>query len=223
MANTRVHPRPQAGDKFGQLEVICEAESLRCERTKRTRKRWLCRCQCGTEKAVAEEKLLSGHTKSCGCNPWKALISSQATEYASWQHMLRRCYNPNDTQYRDYGERGITVCDRWRFGEDGKRPFLCFYDDMGPKPTPDHSIDRWPDNDAGYSPDNCRWATRSEQQSNRRNSQLLTFEGRTMTAQAWAKENGMWSATLMGRLNLGWPMEKALKTPIRFQKRRIVE
>ncbi len=84
-------------------------------------------------------------------------------EYNSWRGMIARCYNTNAKGYRRYGGRGIVVCDRWRYGEEGLTAYQCFLADMGRRPTPKHSIDRFPDNDGPYNPDNTRWATMPEQ------------------------------------------------------------
>jgi hypothetical protein len=81
--------------------------------------------------------------------------------------MIQRCYNPNNNKYEGYGGRGITVCNRWRFGENGKTPFECFLEDMGERPSPEYSIDR-KNNSGNYEPSNCRWATRKQQQTNKR-------------------------------------------------------
>ena len=86
---------------------------------------------------------------------------SNSVEYRTWQHMKQRCYDKNYTNYADWGGRGIRVCDQW------KNSFLTFYKDMGKKPTPEHTLDRI-DNDGNYAPDNCRWATRSQQLLNQR-------------------------------------------------------
>jgi len=137
-------------------------------------KRWVCLCDCGTTKVVLGDKLKSGNTKSCGC--LQAEVRAKLVQTAdeerrtytknSYTAMIGRCTNPSYPGYIKYGARGVTVCDRWRFGENGKTGWLCFFEDMGPKPT-GHSIDRI-NNEQGYTPENCRWATQQQQIENRR-------------------------------------------------------
>ena len=93
-----------------------------------------------------------------------------SAEYVVWAAMMRRCYNPNCKDYPTYGGRGVSVCDRWRFGENGKVAAACFIEDMGRRPSPRHSLDRT-DNDGIYEPSNCRWATASQQAYNRRSAE----------------------------------------------------
>lgn len=120
--------------------------------------------------------------------------------------MLSRCLNPNAPHYADYGGRGITVCERWR-------EFSNFYADMGAKP-PGLTLERI-DNDKGYSPENCRWATREEQARNRRSNRLITYEGVTATLAETARRVGMGVTTLRGRLDAGWSVEEAITKPSR--------
>ena len=123
-------------------------------------------------------------------------------EYRSWVGLRNRCMNPKNKQYPEYGGRGITVCERWQ-------KFEHFYADMGPKPSPQHSVDRI-DNDKGYDPANCRWATQTQQGNNKRSNVLLTFGGVTMTLTEWARHIGVKETTLRRRLDKGWPLERAL-------------
>ncbi len=128
----------------------------------------------------------------------------RSPEYRAWTAMKTRCYNPNFPKYQGYGRRGITVCERWR------NSFEVFLDDMGFRPTPQHSVDRYPDNDGNYEPGNCRWATRSEQASNRSTNRPITAGGRTMLLKEWAAETGIGETTIIGRLARGWSPERAV-------------
>lgn len=119
---------------------------------------------------VRQDRLRDGDSLSCGCarkyeginNPRYQHGLSHTQEYAAWLHAVQRCFNPSDASYRRYGGRGITVCDRWR---DSFENFLA---DMGMKPSPELELERR-DNDGNYEPDNCYWATRIQQQANKRN------------------------------------------------------
>lgn len=133
--------------------------------------------------------------------PAKTHGDSYACEYRSWKMMRSRCTNPNDPAYHNYGERGIRVCDRW----DDYGAFLL---DMGRRPTPAHTLERI-DNSKGYSPENCRWATRAEQLRNRRNNRNVTHNGTTMCVADWSTKTGIPKSTLRYRLRR-WPIAKAL-------------
>jgi hypothetical protein len=106
-----------------------------------------------------------------------------------WEGMIRRCYDTGDA---NYGGKGISICDRWLYGDGNKTGFECFLGDMGPRPSPKHTIDRWPNRRGNYEPPNCRWATRKEQGSNKINNVELEINGRIQTKAQWCDEIG-WS------------------------------
>jgi hypothetical protein len=156
---------PMEGKRFGAVTVLD-----RDENDKRGHPRWRCRCDCGTVFTTWGASLRKGHTASCGCR-WTpkpgtpgVLQHGQARDrtrlYRIWAGMWARCKYPGATGYKYYGGRGITVCERWR-------DFATFAADMGEPPTDKHTLDRR-DGNGNYDPDNCRWATRGQQQKNLR-------------------------------------------------------
>lgn len=131
---------------------------------------------------------------------------SKSREYRIWHGMLSRCTRANVLHYNRYGGRGIRVCERWKSFEN-------FLADMGKRPSPSHSLDRI-DNDGDYCPENCRWATKTEQSRNTSANRLITFAGDTKTLTEWAETLGLKASTLYARLvTLGWPLEKAFNKP----------
>jgi len=120
--------------------------------------------------------------------------------------MKARCYTTSNIGYPHYGGRGIAVCEHWR------NSFPNFLEDMGRKPSPNHSLDRI-DPNGNYSPNNCQWATRDEQLNNTRRTRLITFHGKTQTVAQWAQQVGLRKSCLLYRLNAGWSVERALMQP----------
>ncbi len=132
--------------------------------------------------------------------------NSDRKEFNSWMGMRKRCFNPANKRYKDYGGRGITICARWMDS------FLNFLEDMGEKPSPQHSLDRI-DNNGNYEPSNCRWATRIEQARNKRNNKILSFEDLNLTVSEWAERLHVSKSFLFGRLKNGWTIQRALTEP----------
>lgn len=172
-----------AGQRFGNLTAV-----------KRLSKgkygfNWECRCDCGETYEVLARSLKSGNTFRCAkCA--KAAIGdgnrkhgmSDTKIYRIWASMIGRCENPDNARFSDYGGRGVTVCERWHTFEN-------FYADMGERPA-GMSIDRV-ENDKGYEPENCRWATIVEQNNNRRSNVIIEVDGQARTLTAWARHLGI--------------------------------
>lgn len=195
---------------FGRLEVMEMAGNDR-----HMNLLWLCRCQCGKEKIIKGSSLRSGATQSCGCLRDQIARTIHVTHghrrhtqknatYTTWISMIQRCTNPNAMGWENYGGRGIKVCDRWL------NSFEDFLADVGERPSTSHSIDRFPDNNKGYEPNNVRWATRKEQMNNRRNCRYLTHNGKTQTIQQWRRELGLGRGVIDGRLKAGRPIHEVL-------------
>lgn len=194
-----------AGVRFGRLEAI--------ERTRNSRGdvAWVCKCDCGNMVIVKTSDLTSGNTKSCGCYKIDGIKKrrtkhnkSKSPLYGVWNTMKSRCYNENSEKYKNYGGRGITICDEWL------NDFQCFYDwAMANGYREGLTIDR-EDVNGNYCPENCRWATPKQQANNRTSSRFLTFDGETHTLQKWSELTGIQPATILFRLDNGWPIERAL-------------
>lgn len=133
---------------------------------------------------------------------------SRRPEYLIWRAMNQRCSNPNHKQWKDYGGRGIHVCDDWR----GRGAFLRFFEHVGLRPSPKHSVGRI-DNDGDYAPGNVRWETRAQQAANSRRNRLVTIGGETKHASEWARQIGLSLPAFLGRVDRGWPEERLLDPP----------
>lgn len=203
-----------AGDRFGDLVV--SGEIFRDHGIRKVE----CKCSCGQVTTAYVNHLYSGQRTSCGCRKLEKTIEQghrnrkhggvvggrRSPTYLSWTSMRLRCENPNATGYANYGGRGISISTRWT-GEDG---FANFIADMGERPEAT-TLDRYPDNDGNYEPGNCRWAAMAEQKSNRRNSVVITYDGRTMSAADWAREVGTHRNNILRRLKRGLPLDQVLR------------
>ena len=174
-------------------------------------------CSCGKEHVAEFSAVACGRIKSCGCLAIEHAAEqgrSNAThgmtktpEFRAWGHMIQRCTNKNDNMYKHYGLRGISVCDAWR-------DFLTFYADMGPRPSPEHSIDRINVN-GNYEPLNCKWSTATEQARNKRNNVVISTENGDMCLQEAVNASGICRETVKSRVARGMSESQALTTPSR--------
>lgn len=178
---------------------------------------WRVRCDCGREAVVAGGPLKQGKSRSC--RPCSSRIHGAAKkdtrtpEYRSWAAMIQRCNNPRNKNFAYYGGRGILVCERWQHS------FAQFLADMGPRPSPKHSIDRI-NNDGGYEPGNCRWATQEQQKGNKRTSRVMDLNGEQLHLAEVARRLHLPRELIRDRIDkLGWDAEKAFTTPLRTMQR----
>ena len=192
------------GEVHGKLTVVARASN-----NKHGKARWVCQCACGNTAVVEGASLKTGKTTSCGCYRLQQNIAACKThggsyypEYASWAGMFDRCTNVENPSYRNYGGRGLSVCEEW---ED----FHVFLESVGRRPTMAHSLDRI-DNNIGYFPGNCRWATHKEQGRNRRTNHLMRYEGEHLPLICVAERSGISASSLSTRLRSGWTDEEAV-------------
>lgn len=205
------------GDRFGLLVVKEEAP-----RKYGRSKFWRCVCDCGGTTVVCQAHLRSGYQRSCGCQKRKHQESCEVLgdgttrpatpEYRAWLGMKARCYDPDCKGYKNWGGRGIRVCDKWL------NNFHAFLKDVGRRPGPEYSLNR-KENDGNYESGNVEWATQKEQMHNIRTNVNLTYNGKTQCMAVWAEELGVDRGTLWQRLNKGWSVEKTLTTPFRVTSR----
>lgn len=201
------------GQHFGRLTVshIARAEGKQAK--------WLCVCDCGKTILVDGSNLINGNTVSCGCKRREGPQSfthrlTGTPEYRIWRGILNRCYNPRVKAFRSYGGSGIKVCNRWRFGENGRTGSELFIADMGPRPSKQHSIDRI-DNAGDYEPSNCRWTTFDVQINNRGNTRFVVFRGKVtpLSVAARLAESIVHYETAWRRISDGWNVDDAFSTP----------
>ncbi len=208
--NGQFKPANITGIKFGRLTAI------NISHRKKGKIYWNTRCECGNTKIVAYGNLQSGEVRSCGClRRETAALSSRkhgmygTRLYECWNSMHKRCRGTSGKEHnRNYHGRGIRVCSEWS----DFKIFMAWAVENGYSDK--LTIDR-EENDKGYSPDNCRWITIKEQQSNRRTNHLLTFNGETKTCSQWAEQYNMKLSCLYERLRRGWNTEKAITKPVR--------
>lgn len=198
------------GKKFGKLTVI------KYVFTNKNKKRcWLCKCDCGNEKIIPATLLVQQKVKSCGClrknyfDKKHGLRNSRL--YNIWCNMKSRCNNAKNPCYKNYGGRGITICEEWK-------EFLPFYNWAMANGYKDNlTIDRI-NNDGNYCPENCRWTTWETQFNNRSDCHYISYNGITKTFTEWCKTIGISREGLKQRFSLGWSIEKALTTKVRTFK-----
>ena len=200
----------RTGSRYGSLTVIkLNRREFRSARHGFSNY-WMCLCDCGEEVEVHQSNLVSGNTKSCGCQSSRKSFAKRVTThgmsktptYTSWSAMKDRCYQVTHKEYKRYGAAGIKVCKRWRDS------FENFFADMGERPD-GCSLERI-DGEKNYTPKNCVWATKEQQANNRRNNRLIEFDGKTMTLAQWAKKTNIPASTIARRIDRGWDIERAL-------------
>lgn len=193
------------GETFGRSTVVSSLDGPGKRMVR-------CRCSCGKDFSVLLASLKSGNTVSCGCS----LVDSRTKhglhntpEYAAWAAMLQRCFNPKCSEWKNYGARGITVCGQWcKFPE--------FFEYIGPRPTINHSLDRWPDTNGNYEPENVRWATAKQQSRNTRRTIFVGIGKDKKPLADVAEQAGISLVNARNRRDLGWP-EESLMAPVRLR------
>lgn len=197
------------GNKFGKLTAIKPVG-----KNKRGRYLWLCKCDCGGEKIVAQDSLHIGNTKSCGCAVANTKHGHSHTRmYKLWTDMKQRCYNPNTISYSYCGGRGIQVCDDWKnsFQSFADWAFSCGYGD-------NLTIDRI-DNDKDYCPENCRWVTLQFQERNKRTTYFAEHHGEQIPVAILCEELNLPVQVIYHRVLRGSSLEEAVTKPINYRSK----
>lgn len=202
------------GRRFGKLMVIQRAGRRGRFIT------WLCRCDCGTEVEVPGAKLRNGKRTQCSYAKHAPdrptpLYVQYKSEYQSWESMRARCLSLKHKNYPRYGGRGIKICPEWE-------SFEVFLRDMGRKPDPKFTIER-EDVDGDYTPANCRWIRRADQNRNRRNSVFVTYQGKRVLLIDLVADLGLSRTIVYGRLKNGWTLAQALSIVVRPYRKRVAK
>ena len=210
------------GMKFGRLQVISKVSAKGERHTK-----YLCRCECGSEKTIDGGHLTYGDIKSCGCYRvevpqirFRKHSKKDQRLYNVWCDMKARCNNPNIKEYQFYGGRGIRVCDEW---VKDFSAFASWSKKSGYKPDAPRgecTIDRI-DTNGNYSPDNCRWITQQEQGRNTRACRYISYGGETLTLSEWSRRLGMRDGAVSRRLRRGWTEIDAVTIPPDYSRHKV--
>lgn len=179
--------KDRAGQRIGRLTIVSFARREHYDGG--TKIFWLCRCDCGAEKVINAVKFSANKAMSCGGCPKPGGSRTKWSGYSSLKAAKSRCLNPKHKAYPEYGGRGITICDRWLNGADGRTGFECFFDDMGPRPV-GKTLDRI-EVKGNYEPSNCRWATKREQQQNQRRAIYYNVGGVQVPLKKYARRLGI--------------------------------
>ena len=206
------------GDRFGRLVVIRQVDDYITQSGKKY-PRILCKCDCGNEKIIDKRNLLKGFTQSCGCLRNERISAANKTHgdtdsrlYNVWSAMKRRCYNETVPEYKNYGGRGISMCDDWKdnYSSFKEWAYSTGYDDKAPRGQ--CTIDRI-DVNGNYCPENCRWATVKEQMSNTRKNHQETYRGETHTIAEWGDILQIDPQKIRTRMQYGWSFQDAVEAP----------
>ena len=199
------------GTKFNSLTIL-GIES----HNKTGHYKLLCKCDCGNQKSIRSDKVINGITKTCGCKgigcnayTQKGISRKYSNLYSCWNIMRHRCYDVNNEKYANYGARGITVCEEWRYSFE---PFFNWA--MANGYQKGLTIDRI-DVNGNYEPSNCRWTTYIVQARNKTNNKMITYKGETKCLSQWCEELEIPYHTIRARIRLGWTPEKSFETPIK--------
>lgn len=200
-----VHVEIEPGTRKNSLVCLGEAGV-----DKRGNRLHLLRCDCGKKFTMPTTRFVNHCPQTCGCLRVNMFVARNISHgmsgtklYRVWINMRKRCYEPSTSYYKNYGGRGIEVCERWRDS------FENFYEDMGSDYKPGFSLDRI-NNDGNYSPENCRWATKEQQDNNKRSNRYIVTDRGKKTMSQLSKETGISYRTIESRLNRGYPLEYVL-------------
>jgi hypothetical protein len=219
---TKVKIEDYLGLKYGRLTIIREGSSIKYSKT--TMKKVFCKCDCGNEKEIDLNSIKRGKSKSCGClnkeiskknstTHGLAMLSTgvRHPDYCIWVKMKSRCLNANDKSYKNYGGRGINVCETW------KKSFLNFINDLGWRPDQKYSLERI-DYNKDYCPENCKWILKTEQSKNCRRVKLIIYDNKKYCLTDLCKLLGLAYSTMRHRVyDLGIPFEEAIKYPQHYK------
>lgn len=198
------------GRRFGSLIIIERGENNKFKNAT-----WICLCDCGSISTPTGSQLIQGKTRSCGC--LKSIVRTKMNithgdsigkptpEYRAWLSIKERCLNDKSKSFKDYGGRGIKIFDGW------VNDFNSFIGYIGRRPSPKHSVDRYPDNNGHYEPGNIRWATQKQQCNNQRKNVFITHCGVTMILMDWAKHFNVAHAAIQYHLKKGRTIEQIVR------------